>query len=1847
MVRPPRIYPVRHLNARVSLITAAVAACYAVTPAWAVNGADLQFRNDAAASAVTSGNLTTITTTVTRAIADAQRFNVGAAEAVKIFQPTTASSLLVNVLTPEPSSILGSVWSNGQFYLMNQAGIMVGAGARIDTAAFVASALKINDADFLAGRLSFQNTPGAGNVDIKNGAQITTPAGGSVYLVGANVTNEGIITTPGGETILAAGQTVNLLDTGTPGVKVEITGATGNVTNLGTILADAGRIGMAGVIVRNSGTLNASSVVNEGGRVFLKASQDTYVDGAGRIVATGTKGGKVEVLGDRVAVTDNASIDVSGTNGGGTILVGGDYQGKNAEVQNSRVTYFGPDATLKADALQDGDGGKVIVWGDDTTRAFGKISARGGAASGNGGFVETSGHRYLDVNGIRGVDTRADNGKTGTWLLDPDDITIVSGAYGGPVANPFDPGSQSTITDATINSGLTSSSVTIQTLAYGSSGGNGNITMTGATIAGSGNSLSLLAYGGTTATGNISVTGSSISGVATLTMIAGWDGTASPTEANVVANKGNLSISGSSLSAGIVNLYGGGDISFGNTAAAYGTAVTASSTMFVTGKNIAAYGSTVASAYYAGGTYYGAGVSLSSGSNQTIKADTTSGRIVLQGGSVNNASAYGSDAYGGSVVIKSGGTQTITAYGMGVYGGASGHDNTARIESYGSQVINVYGGGLTLKGGGSGSGDYNNSANIQHGQWLNNNVYQGSGNQDIFMLGYGAITLTGGNGSGTLGYYDSHCGSACTESNNHARIENLIGTQTIDFAAGGTLALYGGTVGSGNTAEIQNENTSLQKIYSSAGSTYYPSIYLAGGSGGTAVNGGNQAFATGVSVTTTSGLTTITLGAARGDLKVGDAVSGAGIPAGATIASITDSTHFELSASATASGSPTVTFTSPTKVYRSENSAGISAGNDSFSGTQQIYARGVSLNGGGNTTSYGGAYIGGGTSTLIVSYGSVSLTGGASNANDGTRDFATGAGIGNDEAANVTLAVYGGNLSLAGGTGTGGAAMIGSMRKGATVNIGTYYGGGYYGDITMTGNTGGVSIGSNWKTGDTTTTPADTSVTIKAEGSITGSGSNVRIGTFDAPLAAVGVAMTAGRNIALTNMKVGTDGAPGVGVVTMKAGMDFAGTAGSVYGGNLSLTGTSVYGASANLQAYGGSAATGSVTEDATSSVYGNSVTISATNNIDLNGKTSATGILTVSSGYYDTAQTQQTVNGGNISMADGASAYGGTSLSFKATAGSSLNASNGTIGLARVESPGATISADRQIYDNNGSGVANVLGNSLTLNSTYGGTSSGLAVSADVQMTGLTPWTISSTVSGSATYGGINVRNLGAIEPSTVTLTDQSTTSGKGTVVYRTANNVTNTANYILTSNYGGVRLISDGSITLGSLSTLKAGMLDANSRFVDIWGATGVTSSANIDYVDLAGRDLFIGSGGTMKMSHAVGGTYKPKNIGLYSSGAMYIYGGATLTATKDVGLWSGTSVNLGIDPSGVGSSATITAGSGSYGNVYIGSSGTGFNTYGSLTLTGSGAINAYGASVTANYSGGSGGDIYAGTSGDIVLNNGSSFNAGDDIFLVLTGTNSTLYLNQANTGSPSYMVSDTQTGLPSSISISFSNRSSDGVVIDGVTTTTSAAYGSGLFVTNHMTPATKGSGLNIAFGVVPTSTTSAAATAAVNEVVNTINNTTTNSSTTDSDSGSPTADIPPPTPPSTGGSGSLASLGSQTVGGGAGQFGGDTGTSGGSTSGSTGTTDTGGGTGSGGSGTTTDSGNGSGSTSGDGSKPAASSEDSKTSSSGDKNGGKDSKDGKDEKSKKDDKKTADSKEGDKKDDKSSKKPVGKCSA
>ncbi|MFG6094106.1 filamentous hemagglutinin N-terminal domain-containing protein [Leptothoe sp. ISB3NOV94-8A] len=175
------------------------------------------------------------------------------------------------------------------------------------------------------------------------------------------------------------------------------------------------------------GEINNSGDLSIGSGKTLTLLGDTVLS-SGALTASG---GTVQVLGNLVGLIDQATVDVSGATGGGTVLVGGDYQGQ-APVPAAERTFVGSEVVIAADALDVGDGGRVIVWADGATRFGGRISAQGGPQGGDGGFVEVSGLEFLDFAGE--VNTQAVDGEAGQLLLDPANIVIADVAPVGFVS---------------------------------------------------------------------------------------------------------------------------------------------------------------------------------------------------------------------------------------------------------------------------------------------------------------------------------------------------------------------------------------------------------------------------------------------------------------------------------------------------------------------------------------------------------------------------------------------------------------------------------------------------------------------------------------------------------------------------------------------------------------------------------------------------------------------------------------------------------------------------------------------------------------------------------------------------------------------------------------------------------------------------------------------------------------------------------------------------------------------------------------------------------------------------------------------------------------------------------------------------------------------------------------------------------------------------------------------------------------------------------------------------------------------------------------------------------------------
>ncbi len=410
-----------HLHRK--LLPLLIAGCFGAAPALANPVGPQVISGQAGFS--NQGNVLTVTNSP-GAILNWQSFSIGANETTRFVQQDGASAVLNRIVGQDPSQIFGSLQSNGRVFLINPNGILFGQGAQINVNGLVASTLNISNEDFLAGRLKFQAGERAGS--LQNQGSITTPSGGQVYLIAPNVENTGIVTSPKGEVVLAAGHSVHLVDSGNPDLHVVVSAPDNQALNLGQVIAEGGKIGIFAALISQRGMVSANSaVVGENGKIVFKASKDALLEAGSQTSATGAgSGGTIHVLGERVSVGGNAVIDASGRAGGGTVLVGGDFQGKNAAIQNARQVFFGRDAIVRADAIDQGDGGKVILWSDEMTRAYGTISAQGGKQSGNGGFVEVSGKQTLVFDAD--VYTSAANGKAGMLLLDPQDIIIQNGA---------------------------------------------------------------------------------------------------------------------------------------------------------------------------------------------------------------------------------------------------------------------------------------------------------------------------------------------------------------------------------------------------------------------------------------------------------------------------------------------------------------------------------------------------------------------------------------------------------------------------------------------------------------------------------------------------------------------------------------------------------------------------------------------------------------------------------------------------------------------------------------------------------------------------------------------------------------------------------------------------------------------------------------------------------------------------------------------------------------------------------------------------------------------------------------------------------------------------------------------------------------------------------------------------------------------------------------------------------------------------------------------------------------------------------------------------------------------------
>ncbi|OWQ86155.1 hypothetical protein CDN99_20155, partial [Roseateles aquatilis] len=362
-------------------------------------------------------------------------FDIGSGASVRFNQSGADAIALNRVTGGAASQIFGDLSANGQVWLVNNSGVVFGKGATVNVGGLVASTLNVSDADFLAGRARFAGTSTA---QVRNDGSIH--ADGVVALLGASVVNTGTISA--GQVAMAAGQSVALDFAGDGLLQVQVDQAAldaelsqqGLVQGGKVVLSAPSASALRASVINMDGVIEAKGLSAQGGRIVLDGGEQGQVNVTGRLDATSAQGqgGDIRVTGGDIALR-GATLDASGTTGGGQVHVGGGWQGNDASLVNAKSVSVDASSRLSANATIDGNGGEVVAWSDGHTQFAGRVEARGGAQGGNGGRMEVSGKEQLNYSGV--ADGRAAKGNTGDLLLDPATLEVRGGGSGTGAIN--------------------------------------------------------------------------------------------------------------------------------------------------------------------------------------------------------------------------------------------------------------------------------------------------------------------------------------------------------------------------------------------------------------------------------------------------------------------------------------------------------------------------------------------------------------------------------------------------------------------------------------------------------------------------------------------------------------------------------------------------------------------------------------------------------------------------------------------------------------------------------------------------------------------------------------------------------------------------------------------------------------------------------------------------------------------------------------------------------------------------------------------------------------------------------------------------------------------------------------------------------------------------------------------------------------------------------------------------------------------------------------------------------------------------------------------------------------------
>ena len=336
-----------------------------------------------------------------RAVINWNSFSIANGELTKFVQPNSSSAVLNRVVTANPSQIYGTLQGNGQVFLINPGGVLVGAGGQVNAASFMASTRDIGTEEFMGG--GTLNFTGNSDASVVNKGKIDVSTG-DVFLVAQEVKNEGQIMAKDGTVGLVSGTSVTLETVG-PGrhykvrlIDVENSSSSRGSSGAAAEIVNEGVIDAANAELLATGNYLSLAIANTG----IVRATGVIQNADGNVTLTGGEG---DVLNTGVLAALQKSVD--GVEQGGMI----DISGKNIRAdEGSLITASGQDV-----------GGKIKIESKDTTMLGGRVEATGYSSKSQGGRVEALGTRV----GLRSGEINVDGGaKGGTVLVGGDYLGI-------------------------------------------------------------------------------------------------------------------------------------------------------------------------------------------------------------------------------------------------------------------------------------------------------------------------------------------------------------------------------------------------------------------------------------------------------------------------------------------------------------------------------------------------------------------------------------------------------------------------------------------------------------------------------------------------------------------------------------------------------------------------------------------------------------------------------------------------------------------------------------------------------------------------------------------------------------------------------------------------------------------------------------------------------------------------------------------------------------------------------------------------------------------------------------------------------------------------------------------------------------------------------------------------------------------------------------------------------------------------------------------------------------------------------------------------------------------------------